>query len=121
MASIVVSNSSDDWLVVWLEPLGEDRWLRPGERFTIHDNHDGPNTPFEIVYWASDDDRAAGIENLTVWINEGDPFTTEVHDRSGAVVECGHQRPPEVDQKWSAAAHATEERLRNRNPEEPSA
>ncbi|MEV6968263.1 hypothetical protein AB0M47_24445 [Hamadaea sp. NPDC051192] len=43
---------------------------------------------------------AAGIENVTVDVNEG--FYQGVVDSEGRTVECGHQRPAEIEAKWRA-------------------
>lgn len=99
---IDVKNSGAGWLVMWLEPLGEDRWLRPGEKFRVHDDYDGEEPPFSVDFWVDDEDRAAGIENVSVWVEFGDP-SAKVTDAAGAVVECGHQRPAEVELKWADA------------------
>ncbi|GHJ47398.1 hypothetical protein Cs7R123_47400 [Catellatospora sp. TT07R-123] len=92
MAAIVVTNDFEGWLAVWIEPLGEDRWLRPDERMTIRSDYTGQEPAFTVQYWANACDRAAGIENVTIWINEGNCYP-EVVDGEGLVVECGHQRP----------------------------
>lgn len=99
MAVIEIENDSAGWLVVWLEPLGEDRWLAPGEVFRIRSDYRGDHVPFRITYWADERDRKAGIENVNVVVlaGRGDP---EVTDAASRVVECGHQRPDEVDRKW---------------------
>ncbi len=99
MAAITVDNDSEGWLTLWIEPLGEDRWLRPGERFVVRSDYSGDESAFTVQYWANADDRAAGIENVTVWIDEGDVYP-EVVDSEGRVIECGHQRPAEVDAQW---------------------
>ncbi|MBM7515715.1 hypothetical protein [Nocardioides nitrophenolicus] len=112
MASIDVYNNSEGWLVLWLEPLGEDRWLRPRERFTVHTAYEGSKTPFEIEFWVSERDRAAGIENVNCWVNEGNAYA-EVRDQSGALVECGHQRPADVDARWTAQLEELEKRQRD--------
>ena len=115
MASLDIYNSSEGWLVLWLEPLGEDRWLRPKERFTVRSDYDGPKTPFQIDFWMSESDRAAGIENLNCWINEGEAYA-EVRDESGALTECGHQRPADVDARWTAQLEELKMRQRNKSP-----
>jgi hypothetical protein len=45
--------------------------------------------------------RAAGIENLNCWVNEGDAYA-EVRDESGTLIECGHQRPADINERWMA-------------------
>ena len=101
MAVMDVHNDSQGWLVLWLEPLGEDRWLRPGERLRVRTDYLGDEPAFAVTYWAHDDDRAAGIENINVCIENGDVHA-EITDASGNRVECGHQRPDEIGRKWQA-------------------
>lgn len=55
-----------------------------------------------VNYWVNDDDRAAGIENMTLWILNGDPFAAVVTDDTGTVVECGHARPVEIANRLAA-------------------
>ncbi|MFF5233240.1 hypothetical protein [Dactylosporangium sp. NPDC000521] len=98
MAIMDLRNDSDGWLVLWLEPLGEDRWLKPGETVHIRSDHDGDDAPFTVDR-LEDDDEAAGIANIAVWVNGG---AAEVTDSSGTRLESGHQRPEEVTKKWSA-------------------
>jgi hypothetical protein len=112
MAVIHLSNRSDGWLVMWLEPLGEDRWLRPGETFHVSSDHPGSDTTFTVEYWARDEDRAAGTENVNVWIdNDIGNVYAEVIDDAGRVVPCGHQRPEDVDRRWKAGLEEAMRRL----------
>ncbi|SDI51757.1 hypothetical protein SAMN05192558_108356 [Actinokineospora alba] len=97
-----VRNSSKGWLVLWLEPLGEDRWLKPGEVVRVRSDYGGDEPAFSVDFWEDDRDRDAGIQNINVWIEQGDCYA-EVTDHAGNVVECGHQRPEEVDRKWRAS------------------
>ncbi|REH42550.1 hypothetical protein BCF44_11044 [Kutzneria buriramensis] len=96
-----VVNDSIGLLVLFLEPVGEDRWLRPGERFRIRTDYRGDEPAFSVTYWVNDGDRAAGIENVTVWVENGG-VDAEVSDVDGADVDCGHQRPEDIDRKWQA-------------------
>ncbi|GAA3257122.1 hypothetical protein ACFO1B_48485 [Dactylosporangium siamense] len=98
MVIMEVHNDSAGWLVLWLEPLGEDRWLKPDETFHVRSDYDGDDAPFTVDRFENDD-RAAGIANIAVWVNEGD---SQVTDSSGTRLECGHQRPEEVTRKWNA-------------------
>ncbi|MDR6320304.1 hypothetical protein [Actinoplanes couchii] len=34
---------TNGWLILWLEPLGEDRWLRPGD---VGCGHQRPTSAF---------------------------------------------------------------------------
>ncbi|MFE7484492.1 hypothetical protein [Streptomyces sp. NPDC057552] len=79
----------DLWLFV--EPYGEDYWLKPGEVFTVAPEVEG------IDVWFS---TAISQEGITVWLYEdGDPAKVvleyTVTDADGKRLECGHQRPPE--------------------------
>lgn len=109
MAVMGVCNSSQGWLVLWLEPLGEDRWLRPGETLRVRSDYDGGELAFSVDCWVCEDDRAAGIENISVCVENGSAYA-EVVDAAGTVVECGHQRPAEVDRRWKAMADQASKR-----------
>jgi hypothetical protein len=97
-----ITNSYAGWLTLWLEPLGEDRWLRPGETFRIRSDYNGEERDFLVDFWADDEDRSAGIENVTVSIERGNVYA-EVTDNGGNLVECGHQRPAEAAEQWANA------------------
>ena len=47
-----ITNSYAGWLTLWLEPLGEDRWLRPGETFRIRSDYNGDEPDFLVAFWA---------------------------------------------------------------------
>lgn len=87
MAVINVTNSSDNWLACWLEPLGEDRWMRPGETFWFRSDYAGDELAFSVDYETEPD----GINHIAVWVENGDPWA-EVTTADGVVVDCGHQR-----------------------------
>ncbi|MFJ2745123.1 hypothetical protein ACIO3O_36315 [Streptomyces sp. NPDC087440] len=93
MAVMDVRNDANGWLVLWLEPLGEDRWMKPGETFRIRTDYTGDELAFSVTGWVNGEERSGGIENLTVWV-EGGGFEAEVTDEDGNPVECGHNRPP---------------------------
>ncbi|MDQ0777715.1 hypothetical protein QF026_006181 [Streptomyces aurantiacus] len=101
------------WLVMWLEPLGEDRWLRPDETFRVRSDYNGDEPAFSINFWVDDDDRSAGIENVAVWIENGDCYA-EVVGSAGNLIECGHQRPAEVDRRWQAVREEAQGRAAER-------
>ncbi|MEU6768046.1 hypothetical protein ABZ916_36755 [Streptomyces sp. NPDC046853] len=109
MAVMEVRNDSPGWLTLWLEPLGEDRWLKPDETFRVRSDYQGDDLAFSVTFWVDDEDRSAGIENMAVWIENGD-FYAEVVDRAGNLIECGHQRPAEVNRRWQATAEEARKR-----------
>jgi hypothetical protein len=94
VAILDVHNDSAGWLVLWLEPLGEDRWLRPGETFQVRSDYQGGESPFSVSRWVDQDEGAVGVDNVEVRVEHGE--SPEVTDNSGSVVECGHQRPADV-------------------------
>jgi len=101
VAAFDVENSSTHWLVAWLEPLGEDRWLRPGEKLHFRTDYVGEDAPFAVDYWANDEDHEDGIANINVVHQFG--RGVEVTDMAGNAVECGYQRPEEIEKRWQAA------------------
>ncbi|MEV6924356.1 hypothetical protein AB0M46_07595 [Dactylosporangium sp. NPDC051485] len=102
MAIMEVRNGYAGWLLLWLEPLGEDRWLRPDEAFHIRSDYQGDKLAFTVVTWADEAYRADGIEQMAVWVEHGD-FYAEVTDQAGNVIECGHNRPAEIHRRWTSA------------------
>ncbi|BAG17219.1 hypothetical protein SGR_390 [Streptomyces griseus subsp. griseus NBRC 13350] len=85
-----VENMGDDDLWIFVEPYGEDYWLKPGDVFTVAPEVEG------IDVWFS---TAVCPEGITVWLYEdGDPTKVvlkyTVSDADGTRLECGHQRPP---------------------------
>ncbi|MEU3791892.1 hypothetical protein AB0F07_19115 [Streptomyces fructofermentans] len=119
MAVMDVRNDSTGWLTLWLEPLGEDRWLKPGERLRVRSDYRGDDLAFSVDLWTDEEDRAAGIENIAVWIEAGDCYA-EVTDAAGDVVECGHQRPVEISRKWTASREEARRRIDSRTAPESS-
>ncbi|MFJ7158180.1 hypothetical protein ACIQUQ_25035 [Streptomyces sp. NPDC101118] len=89
MQKITVNNDTGAPLTLWVEPLGEDYWLNPGERFTVSSDTElaDPATvaPFEVTVHA---------QGVSVFSNVG--HLAGVHDASGTEVHCGHQRPTEA-------------------------
>ncbi len=102
MAVVELTNRAKGWLVVWLEPLGEDRWLGPGDTVRVRSDYHGDELAFSIDHWMRDEDRAAGIENVNVCIENGSVYA-EVTDARGAVLPCGYQRPEAVNRARKAA------------------
>ena len=113
MAAIGVRNGSNGWLVLWIEPIGEDRWLMPGETFEVRSDYVGDEQAFTVDYSIDHSERGAGIESITVYTDKGD-WQVEVTDGSGNLVHCGHQRPSEIDQKWKTQAEEARRRMQDR-------
>ncbi|MFJ3842275.1 hypothetical protein ACIPY6_43295 [Streptomyces sp. NPDC090054] len=92
-----VENGGDESLCLFIEPYGEDYWLKPGEVFTVAPEVEGIDVWFSTVVWKG---------GITVWpYEDGDPVKIvmeyTVSDANGTRLECGHQRPP--GQRFSAA------------------
>ncbi|WP_308315132.1 hypothetical protein [Streptomyces sp. C3-3] len=85
-----VENAGDSDLWLFIEPYGEDYWLKPGEVFTVAPEAEGIDVWFSTVVCQ---------EGITVWLYEdGDPAKVvleySVTDANGTRLDCGHQRPP---------------------------
>ncbi|UQX02345.1 hypothetical protein [Streptomyces sp. RerS4] len=81
---IHVGNSGDTLLELWLEPFGQDYWLRPGETFTVTSYGErDPAAAFEVHHEP---------ERIQVWATSW--FAT-VTFPDGTEVPGGHQRPRE--------------------------
>jgi hypothetical protein len=119
MAVMDVRNDSKGWLTMWLEPLGEDRWLKPDETFRVCSDYNGDDLSFSVNFWADDHDRSAGIENIAVWIENGD-CSAKVVDNEGNVIECGHQRPDDVNKRWQATLEEMRKHTAERQAEQES-
>ena len=106
MPKIRLKNDTEKILAVWVEPLGEDYWMHPKERFTIAttetaEGGDCETVPFDVVFHD---------QGVSVWVNIG--YEAVVYDQSGTEVDCGHQRPLEVQREWTEAVEATDEQSR---------
>ncbi|MCJ0869302.1 hypothetical protein [Streptomyces sp. AP-93] len=103
MPKIRLSNDTKKTLGIWVEPWGEDYWMKPGEKFTIvtdtPKDTDPDEAPFEVLFH----DQGA-----SVWVNTG--YKATVYDHSGNEVDCGHQRPIEVLRAWTEASEAAADR-----------
>ncbi|MFD4535809.1 hypothetical protein ACFWNL_36665 [Kitasatospora sp. NPDC058397] len=99
MPKIRLSNDTEKTFGIWVEPWGEDYWMKPKEKFTIvtdtPKDTDSDETPFEVVFH----DQGA-----SVWVNIG--YAATVYDHSGNELDCGHQRPVEVLRAWTEASEA---------------
>ncbi|MFZ4296913.1 hypothetical protein ACOZE3_03180 [Streptomyces cinereoruber] len=90
MNRLPVQNGGKGLFCLFVEPYGEDFWLKPGDEFTVVPGADASDPQFTVV---------AATDRLVVWIYEGgDPDKVVVDytvvDSSGTELECGHQ--------WSA-------------------
>nr|WBO78453.1 hypothetical protein SBE_002060 [Streptomyces sp. SBE_14.2] len=68
---MLVQNDGEEWLELWLEPFGQDYWLRPGEAVFVTSYGVWNDHPFETVHEPG---------RLTVWATSW--FAT-VADRDG--------------------------------------
>ncbi|MFI5642642.1 hypothetical protein ACIA8H_35285 [Streptomyces goshikiensis] len=103
MPKIRLNNDTEKILAVWVEPLGEDYWMKPTERFTIAtktaESADSDEAPFDVLFHD---------QGVSVWVNIG--YEAVVRDQSGSEVDCGHERPLEVMREWTEAAEAAAQR-----------
>ncbi|MEU6072452.1 hypothetical protein [Micromonospora sp. NPDC047074] len=84
-----VKNVGDRVVCLFIEPLGEDFWMRPEETFVVVGDAVDPEFSVSTM-----------PDHVIVWVNAGDPYNAQVVDgRSGNVLECGHGRPGEPPQE----------------------
>ncbi|OJF84637.1 hypothetical protein NS14008_23975 [Nocardia seriolae] len=82
-----MTNPHEDKVVrVWLEPMGEDYWMRPREAFTFEFDE----REFSASMCGAHFDVSWDDGDLIVWAGA----IAKVRDQSGTELECGHQRPP---------------------------
>ncbi|WP_327170192.1 hypothetical protein OG471_01065 [Streptomyces sp. NBC_01336] len=103
MPKIRLHNDSKKMLGIWVEPWGEDYWMKPEDQFTIvtdtpEDAH-SDEAPFEVVFHD---------QGISVHVNIG--YVATVYDQSGNEAGCGHQRPLEVLRAWTESAEAAAQR-----------
>ena len=72
---------------MWVEPLGEDYWLNPGETFTVVADDDPDADGFNVVHHD---------QGVSVWYEAASWPEPQVYDASGKLLRCGHQRPQEA-------------------------
>ncbi|MET7774065.1 hypothetical protein [Nocardia sp. NPDC005366] len=102
MPHISLSNPFPDKIMkVWVEPWGEDFWMRHDDALTVEfedadftENIIREGQVFD-VHWLED--------GMVVWVAALE-FT--VRDQSGAELRCGHQRPEDIDQAGKTRAAA---------------
>ena len=95
-----VQNAGENLVSLFIEPYGEDFWLKPGETIIVTPAVDGIDVQFSVVVAA---------DHITVWLYEdGDPYKVivdyEVVDKGGTALECGHQRPADPVEKYQVRA-----------------
>ncbi|MFD0732462.1 hypothetical protein [Planotetraspora mira] len=86
---LTVQSGSEDLVCLFIEPYGENFWLKPGDKFTVVPAEDTSDPQFTVV---------AATDHMVVWIYEsGDPEKVIVDyaiiDNNGTALECGHQQP----------------------------
>ena len=82
---VPVRNVGDGMVCLFVEPLGEDFWMKPGDAFTVTGGPDVADSEFAI-------NTMPGY--VIVWVHTGDCYTvTVVDENSGQVLPCGHQSP----------------------------
>ncbi|MFF2554856.1 hypothetical protein ACFVUS_27900 [Nocardia sp. NPDC058058] len=93
MPKLMLSNPfAEKTITVWLEPWGRDYWMRPGDVFIVEFEEGGDSEqdngapPFEIS-WLDNGITVAVLVESTV------------RDRSGVELDCGHQRPVDLDRQ----------------------
>jgi hypothetical protein len=81
MAILTVRNrSAAKTMALYLEPWGEDYWLRPREEATVATGYDFKTDVFAV------DMNEHGIQ---LWVEANQAVVTS---RDGTVLNCGHQR-----------------------------
>lgn len=83
-----VQNAGNTNVCLFIEPYGEDFWMKPGDAFEVVPLSAG-NVQFSV---------AIAKDLFTVWLYEdGDPCNAvldyEVVKTDGEKLACGHQRP----------------------------
>ncbi|MGV9454747.1 hypothetical protein [Streptomyces sp. NPDC003635] len=91
-STLPVENAGKADICLFIEPYGEDFWLKPGDAFEVVPLTDA-SVQFSVV-----------VTNhvFTVWLyQDGDPYNVlldyQVTGANGEKLACGHQRPAESD------------------------
>ncbi|WP_155389764.1 hypothetical protein [Catellatospora paridis] len=85
MDRLPVRNVGDRVVCLFIEPLGMDYWMLPGDEFVVMGDPEAPDSGLSIDTMP---------DHVIILVNEGDCYNVTVHDRrTGAELECGHQRP----------------------------
>lgn len=88
---IRLNNTSDQTLVVFVEPWADEYRMSPQEAFTIEFD-DGDSAQHAIA--DTDFELSWHDKGVIIWTTSA--VEVIVHDRSGARLESGHQCPPAV-------------------------
>ncbi|MGW0967221.1 hypothetical protein [Streptomyces sp. NPDC002516] len=91
-STLPVENAGDTDVCLFIEPYGEDFWLKPGDAFKVVPLSDD-NVQFSVV---------VAKHVFTVWLyQDGDPYNALldyiVTGINGERLACGHQRPADSD------------------------
>ncbi|MFD3704679.1 hypothetical protein ACFWUP_16195 [Nocardia sp. NPDC058658] len=91
MPALMLSNPFAEKIVtVWLEPWGRDYWMRPGDVFIIESDD-------RVSFEQANDDPPFEVSWLENGIMVGVMVDSTVRGRDGIELECGHQRPVDLD------------------------
>jgi hypothetical protein len=85
-----VENVGNEDICLFIEPLGNDYHMRPGDSFTVEAD------PTTIEVHADEPSLLIRVMpgHVIVYINDADPFTVKVTDnKTGKLLEIGHNRP----------------------------
>lgn len=77
-------------VTVWLEPWGRDYWMRPGDVFIIESDD-------RVSCEQANDDPPFEVSWLENGIMVGVMVDSTVRGRDGIELECGYQRPVDLD------------------------
>jgi hypothetical protein len=78
----LVTNTSDRLMLIFIEPEGQDYWLRPNEVAEIRAEIKGPDNDFVL---------RQNEDGLTVWPSPGMGIVTIW--AQDVELQCGYQRP----------------------------
>jgi hypothetical protein len=85
VSKLPVENVGERLVLLFVEPLGNDYWMKPEDAFVVVGGGEVADSEFSIDSMP---------DHVIVWVNEGDPFAVKVFDQaSGVELECGFQRP----------------------------
>ncbi|MGW4369763.1 hypothetical protein ACWEKT_29350 [Nocardia takedensis] len=98
MPRISLSNQFPDKpAVVWVEPWGEDYWMRHGDAITVE--FDDADFTEGMIREDQYFDVHCLEGGMVVWVAA---LKCTVRDQSGAAPRCSHQRPDDIDRARKA-------------------